>query len=98
MSIVFTIYYHAETGSIVSYQEGGLIPPAHETPKDCKALSLGGNISIWDDKGFINMKVDPATLHLIPINPPAILTVNPPTAENPIAANADPNAVIARKE
>ena len=99
MSIVFTIYYKGNTGEIVSYQQGEAIPPDHETPNGCKVLNLGGMVNIWDGTSFaVNMKVDPATLHLIPINPVQILTSNPPSSGNPMPIGGDPNAVVKVRE
>lgn len=74
MAKIYNLYYDAQ-GNIKSYHEGGAVAPASETPAGLKLLALEGDIEIWDKRTFrLTHKVDPATLHLIPIKGPKVLT------------------------
>ena len=78
MTIVHTIYYHKVTGDIISYQEGGAIPPIEEMPKDCEAIYFDDLVQITDPKNFrTNMKVDPITRTLVPLKTPKQLKREP---------------------
>lgn len=91
---IFTIYYRTD-GTIESYCETLQLPSENETPKGCKRLCLDRLVSIWDQKSFVvNVKVDPATLHLVPINAPKIVTPEMEEAANQPVIVADPNQEI----
>lgn len=92
---VFTIYY-LPTGQIHSYLEGGLLPPEEQTPKGCQRVCYDRIMPIFDLKSFrVNAKIDPQTLHILPINEPQILTQNPPNAvDGPVVVPYDPNSEI----
>lgn len=71
--IVFTVYYKSD-GTIHSYQEGGAIPPDKETPKDCKRVCFDRLMKLSEKPGeIIDVRVDPATKQLVPINQPQVL-------------------------
>lgn len=73
---VFTIYYKAD-GEITGYIESGELPPESEIPKGCKRLSFDKLIRLAEPPSWtINVKVDPETLHIIPINAPKILSAH----------------------
>lgn len=71
---VFTIYYDQNNGNILSYIEGGLLPPEGEGPKGSARICYDKVVQILDEDTFqINRKVDLASRHLIPIDVPNII-------------------------
>jgi len=93
--IVFTIYYKKDTGEIVSYLEGGALPPEDEIPDGCGRICYDRVVKLSDPPRWaINVKVDLTTLQLVPINPPNILTPEAMEAANQVTAAADPNGEI----
>lgn len=71
---VFTIYYDQNNGNILSYIESGLLPPEGQGPEGSARICYDKIVPILDEETFqINMKIDLATRHLIPINVPNII-------------------------
>jgi hypothetical protein len=65
---ITNVYYNADTGVILSYQEGESLTSAHETPSGCKRVGYAGRVQLTDEKSHrVNVKVDLETKQLVPL-------------------------------
>jgi len=92
---VFTLYYRPESGEITAYGEGHSLPPDDECPKGSKRVCFDKVFRITDEaSGFVNVKVDIKTLHILPINTPNVIVENSVSSVNPTLASSPINKEI----